>query len=362
VLPPDFNQQLPLNEVTIAETLQPLGYKTASIGKWHLGGEGFLPTNQGFDRNIAGTEKGSPPKYLGPFELPNLKVGEGQELTERLADEAERFLEENRANPFFLYLPEYTVHLPLGARAEMAKKYEGKTPQPLYAAMVESVDITIARLRRKLAELKIADNTVILLTSDNGGLRHEGKNPKPVADTSPLRAGKGHLYEGGVRVPLIIHAPGRMKAGSVVDTPVASVDFLPTFAEMAGAKPGPVDGRSLAGVLKGGSLKRDALYWHYPHYSNQGGEPGGAIREGDWKLIEFYTDNRQELFHLKEDPGEQRNLILKEPARAAKLHAKLKAWRAEVKADMPKVNPGYDPARADMGLFGAEKPTPAVPR
>lgn len=369
LLTPAFEQQLPLEEITMAEMLAPAGYRSASIGKWHLGREGFGPEQQGFSLNVAGTFRGSPASYFGPFKLPNLEGGTKDDyLTECLTASAERFIEDaSKQGPFFLYLPEFAVHLPLQAREAMVEKYRrklngGDAFNPVYAAMVESVDMALGRLRAKLDELKIADRTAIIVTSDNGGLRYEGAQRKPVTDNSPLRAGKGHLYEGGIREPLLVHWPGVTKPGSVSDAVVSSVDYLPTIAAAAGARaPLPVDGASIAPVLGGGTPpRREAIYWHYPHYSNQGGVPSGAIRAGDWKLIEFYEDGRLELFNLVQDPGECRNLVNREPRRAGQLHSMLKKWRESVMASMPRENPDYDPATAAQGLTGVEPVTPPV--
>lgn len=369
LLRPETAHELALEQATIAEAVKPLGYRTASIGKWHLGSAGFWPENQGFDLNVTGTERGAPASYFGPFDLPNLKGGTKDDyLTEKLTDAAEKFIEDSAGKaPFFLYLPEFTVHLPLQARQAAVEKYRRKNagkefPNPVYAAMVESFDIAVGRLRAKLEQLKIADHTVLFVTSDNGGLRYEGSSKAPVTDNSPLRAGKGHLYEGGIREPLLVYWPGVTRPGTVCDIPVSSVDYFPTIVEMAGGRStGKVDGVSIAGLLRGrGALKRDAIFWHYPHYSNQGGVPGGAVRRGNWKLIEFYEDGRLELFHLKDDPGERRNLVRKEPKRAAEVHALLKQWRQEMGAVMPTPNPDYDPAKADQGLTGVEAPTPPV--
>ena len=365
LLTPQFEQQLALEETTVAEALKPLGYRTASIGKWHLGTEPFWPDKQGFDLNVAGTERGSTASYFGPFDLPNLKGGTKDDyLTEKLTEAAEKFIEDSaRRGPFFLYLPEFTVHIPLQARQAAVEKYRRKNggkdfPNPVYAAMVESFDLAVQRIRAKLDTLGIAGNTILFVTSDNGGLRYEGNRQDPVTDNSPLRAGKGHLYEGGIREPLLVYWPGVTKAGTTCHVPVSSVDYLPTIVEMAGGKAPRVDGASIAPVLRGkGPPKREALYWHYPHYSNQGGVPGGAVRQGDWKLIEFYEDGRLELFNLKDDPGERKNLAAREPKRVAELHALLKRWRAEVRAVMPSPNPSYDPAQADQGLTGVEAKT-----
>ncbi len=370
LLTPAFNQQLPLEEVTIAEALKSAGYATASIGKWHLGGPDFYPTKQGFDLNVGGTAKGSPASYFGPFDLPGLQGGTREDdLTDRLAGEAEKFIEANRDRPFFLYLPNFAVHLPLQAKKAMVAAYEAKAKpdaghsNPVYAAMIKSMDDAVGRLTRKLDQLKIAGNTTIVFTSDNGGLRYEGGSRKPVTSNAPLRAGKGHAYEGGIRVPLIVAGHGVTKPGTVCDTPVSGVDYFPTITAMAGAGPGGaknVDGVNIAPLLKGAKIKREALYWHYPHYSNQGGVPAGAVRQGDFKLIEFYEDGRLELFDLRRDPGEKNNLVRKLPKKAAELDASLKRWRAQVNAHMPAQNPAYDPAKAGQGLTGVEPKTDPI--
>src|SRR5579864_3841904 len=368
LLTPPFRHELPLEEITLAEALKSAGYASASIGKWHLGGDGYSPTDQGFDRNVGGTARGSPVSYFGPFDLPGLRGGpEGEYLTDRLSTEAEKFIEENKEKPFFLYLPEFAVHLPLQGKKDLVAKYEAKLKSsetqnnPIYAAMVDSVDQGVGRLLQKLDDLRIADRTVVILTSDNGGLRYEGRQTKPVTSNAPLRAGKGHLYEGGMREPLIVRWPGVVQPESVCDDPMISVDYFPTILEMAGrGKPKhAVDGVSIMPLLtQKGRLKRDAIYWHYPHYSNQGGPPAGAVRKGDYKLIEFYEDGRLELFNLKDDIGERRNLASSEPKKAAELHAMLKRWRESVKAVMPFANPNYDAAKADQGLTGVEPKTP----
>ncbi len=367
LLVPAFNQQLPLTEVTIAEALRAAGYVSASIGKWHLGGAGFSPEQQGFGLNIAGTQRGSPASYFGPFDLPNLRGGSAEDyLTDRLAGEAEKFIEQNQDRPFFLYLPHFAVHLPLQAKKALIEKYRAKArPEqaqrdPVYAAMMESMDQAVGRITRKLEEVKIAGRTVLFFTSDNGGLVYEGSRKVPVTSNAPLRAGKGHLYEGGIRVPLIAAWPGVTRAGGVCDVPVSSQDFLPTILEMAGVKSATVDGVSFAPLLKGARrLKREALYWHYPHYSNQGGVPAGAVRQGDYKLIEFYEDGRLELYNLRDDISERANLARRLPNKAADLGATLKRWRASVSATMPAANPSYDPAKSDQGLTGVEPVGPA---
>lgn len=364
IVMPEDSDHLALEETTIAEALKPLGYATASIGKWHLGGEGFEPTRQGFDLNVAGTHRGSPASYFAPYkaDLPGIaEPPDGEFLTERLCREAEAFIEANRARPFFLYLSEFAVHTPLQAEKDVIAKYAAKANlldyqhNATYAAMVESVDDTVGRLRAKLATLGLEKDTIILITSDNGGLNYEGKSHAPVTFNRPLRAGKGHLYEGGVRVPMIVLDP-RAKP-RVEEYPVAGIDFLPTIAAYAGASsPAGIDGVSLRELIR--DARRPAsreLYWHYPHYSNQGGYPGGSVREGDWKLIENYENGVLELYNLKTDIREENNLASEQAAKARELHAKLSAWRKRVGAKMPMKNPGYDPAKADQELTGSRR-------
>ena len=288
LLRPMIVQQLPLEEVTPAEALKPAGYTSASIGKWHLGGAPFWPEHQGFDRNVGGTATGSPPGGYFRFKTPSMQARNDSEyLTDRLTDEAIGFIEANRSRPFFLYLPHYAVHIPLQAKAERVARYDSKKPwtgseqrNAIYAAMIQSVDEGIGRLLRKLDELGIADHTVVVFTGDNGGLSvKEGPNT-PSTSNSPLRAGKGYLYEGGIRVPLIVRWPGVTGPRSLSDVPVSGQDLYPTILEIGGVAPAAgqiIDGESLVPLLKGGGLpRRDALFWHYPHYSNQGGKPGGG--------------------------------------------------------------------------------------
>ncbi len=350
--PPDWRMYLPHEERTIAEALRAAGYATASIGKWHLGGPEFYPQTHGFDVNIGGFEKGSPPSYFAPYKIPTLADGpKGEFLTERLTDEAIRFIETHRDRPFFLYLPHYAVHTPLMARSNVIARYSAKAdpnhPQhhPVYAAMVESVDQSVGRILRTLETLRLAEHTVIFFSSDNGGLVL-----REVTSNLPLRAGKGSPYEGGVRVPLLVKWPGVTRPGSMCDTPVITPDFYPTMLQIAGLKPeaGQVlDGVSLVGLLRGGrTLQREALYWHYPHYHPGGATPYGAIREGDWRLVEFYEDNHVELYNLREDIGERHDLAGRFPKVARRLRDRLHAWRERVGAQMPLPNPDYDPARA----------------
>jgi arylsulfatase A-like enzyme len=365
VIVPEFEQQLTLPEVTIAEALAPEGYTSAAIGKWHLGGKPYYPERQGFAVNIGGTEKGSPPSYFPPYNIPGLEPRFPNDyLTDNLSSRAEQFIESNKDRPFFLYLAHFAVHLPLGSKPEVTAKYKARVspdnPQhhPVYAGMVEGADDSVGRIMKKLDDLNLTRNTVVIFLSDNGGLRYEGKQTEPITSNAPLRAGKGHLYEGGVRIPMIVRWPGKVKPGSVCDVPVVGADLYPTIVAAAGAQKHsgkPIDGMDIAPLLAGGSgLKRDALYWHYPHYSNQGGVPGGAIRRGDFKLIEFYEDGRAELYNLKEDVGEKHNLAAKYPDKVKEMRRALAEWRRSVNAVMTKPNPKYDAATADQGLTGTE--------
>ena len=348
---PDWTMRLPLEETTIAETLKQTGYATASIGKWHLGGPEFFPNKQGFDENIGGCDKGQPPNYFSPYGIPTLSDGpKGEFLSDRLTDEALKFIERNKARPFYIYFPHYAVHTPLMGKSNVVAKYEAKAdpknPQhnPKYAALVESVDDSVGRLLAKLDELGLADNTVIVFTSDNGGLILN-----QVTSNRPLRAGKGSAYEGGVRVPLFIKWPGITKPGSVCGTPVITPDYFSTIAEICGGQvenKSAIDGESLVPLLRqSGGLKRDAIYWHYPHYHPGGATPYSAVREGDFKLIEFFEDEHVELYNLREDLSEQTDLAAKLPEKTKALREKLHAWRQTVGAQLPTANPKADPQR-----------------
>lgn len=359
---PAVNQNLPATETTIAEALKPLGYASASIGKWHLGGNGSSPTDHGFDINIGGDQAGSPYSYFAPYankggkSIPGLEQApEGEYLTDRLAAEAEKFIESHRERPFFLYLPHYAVHTPLKAKAEMIARYgqmptqpNGSQINPIYAAMMESMDEAVGRVLKKLDDTKLTEKTLVIFTSDNGGLSNGNGQIIPPTSNAPLRDGKSHLYEGGIRVPLIVKWPGVVKAGSTSDAVVSSIDYFPTILSACGAASGTtslIDGQDLRPVLDAtGKLARDAIYWHFPHYNgNAGAKPGAAIRAGDWKLIEFYETGRQELFNLAKDMRESNNLIEQNADVAKDLHARLAAWRESVGARMPSPNPDYTP-------------------
>lgn len=372
LLPAPYKNYLPLEEVTVAEALKAAGYRTFFAGKWHLGGQAYFPEKQGFDINKGGHHRGSPPGgYFSPFRNPKLTDGpKGQHLADRLGDESVAFLDSVKDQPFLLYLSFYSVHTPLQAKKELIEKYKakaGKLPKsdspeflpegrrkarqiqkhPVYSGMVQVMDENVGKVLGKLDKLGLAGNTAVIFMSDNGGLSTSEGSP---TSNLPLRAGKGWLYEGGIREPMIVRWPGVTKPGSTCDVPVISTDFYPTMLEMAGLKARPeqhVDGVSLASLLAGRkkTLDRKAIYWHYPHYGNQGGRPGSAVRAGDYKLIEFFEDNSVELYNLKEDIGEKNDLAAKMPDKVAELRGMLRAWRKEVDAKMMKPNPRWKPRR-----------------
>ncbi|MBN1590680.1 MAG: sulfatase [Pirellulales bacterium] len=345
LLQPKMNQHLPHSTTTLAEALAPLGYTSASIGKWHLGRRGSQPPDHGFDVSFGDPLGRGHGHMFWPYGSPKVDGFKGQYLTDQITDEAIKFIDANRDKPFFLYLPHYAVHNPVEAKRDRIKRYRAKLDpadkqhDPTYAAMIDSVDESTGRILDRLKKLGIDDHTVVIFMSDNGPLR-------PYSRPSPLRASKGTLFEGGIRVPMIIKWPGVTQPGSVCDVPVATVDFFPTILEIAGGPARKVDGESLVPLLKKqDTLKRDALYWHYPHYSNHRMPPCGAIRQGDFKLIEFYEDGQLQLFNLKEDLGERHNLAAAMPEKTAAMHQKLKAWRKSVDAQTMKPNPDYDPAK-----------------
>jgi arylsulfatase A-like enzyme len=335
---------LPNEEVTIAEVLKSAGYSTGSIGKWHLGGKGHLPEDQGFDTNLAGSELGSSPEgyFLPGNNLLNLRdVTPGEYLTDRLTTEAIKFIEDNKNRPFFLYLSHYAVHEPIQSKPEYTAKYKKKaSPErhhgdPAYAGMVQSLDESVGRVLQTLKDLDLDKRTVVFFMSDNGGPVHVTRN-------YPLRKGKGSLYEGGIREPMIVRYPPIVKAGNVSKTPVSSVDFFPTILNLAGVGAdarNKVDGVSLVPLLKGdSSLGRDTIYWHFPHYHRPDGKPASAVRNGDFKLLHFFEDNRFELYNLKDDISEENDLASKMPEKVAELRSLLSKWLNEVGAKMPTAN------------------------
>lgn len=358
VVPPVTEENLPLEEVTLAERFRAAGYATAIVGKWHLGGAEYYPENQGFDINIGGTCWGAPQTFFWPYRgnkryggepryVPGLHYGKpGEYLTDRLTDEAISILRKWVERPFFLQMSYHTVHTPIEAPAEDVAYYRGKLAggmkhaNPIYAAMVGRLDRSVGRLLDELDRLGIAKNTIVVLTSDNGGYVNEYEGTR-VTNNAPLRSGKGSLWEGGIRVPLVIYRPGI--DGAVCHEPVVTTDLYRTLLAMTGVDGGEsgIDGADISPLLEdpNGSLGREALYWHFPHYYPTT-TPVGAIRHGDWKLLEFFEDGRLELYHLRQDLSESTNLVEKEPKIAAELHGMLRKWRTEVNAQMPVQNRG----------------------
>lgn len=370
LLPATYSDRLALEESTFAEVLRAAGYPTFFAGKWHLGPLGFWPEDQGFDVNLGGIDRGGPyggNKYFSPYANPRLSDGPpGEHLPDRLASEAATFIGENKDRPFLVCLPFYDVHAPLMARDDLRLKYEEKRRRlglqekwgreaerdvrlvqdhAVYAAMVEAMDLAVGKVLAALDAHGLRENTIVMFTSDNGGLSTSEGSP---TSNLPLRAGKGWLYEGGIRVPLIVRWPGVVSAGRVVDTPVSTVDLMPTLLAATGAPaPAGMDGIDLRPILRGerAAATERPLFWHYPHYGNQGSAPGAAIRRGAWKLIEWFEDGRVELFHVVNDPGETRELSASEPERVRELRDALHAWQREVGATFPTRNPNYDAAK-----------------
>ncbi len=362
---PNWTKRLEHRHVTIAEALRDAGYRTAHLGKWHLTPfnddevEEYLPGKHGFEVNIGGNKWGQPGSYFHPYRKGIRSIGvlppggkEGDYLTDRLTTEAVRLMTQWKDEPFFLHLAYYAVHTPIQPKPELLAKYENlvspgsRHAHPGYAAMVESVDQSLGTLRKHLQELNLDDRTIIFLTSDNGGVIGR------ITDNFPLRSGKSNLYEGGVRVPTMIHRPGMAGAGTTCSEPIITVDFYPTILEMAGAVGNSehneyVDGLSLVPLLSDpeSSLDRQAIYWHYPHY--QAATPYGAVRSGPWRLIEFYEDMHVELYNLVDDIGETKDLSSQLPEQAEKLRSMLHSWRQEVGAQMPIRVQEYSPTAQD---------------
>ena len=342
---PDWTKRLVKDEVTIAEALGAAGYATAHIGKWHLGGEGFAPKDQGFAVAIGGDHRGQPPSYFSPYGIPAISDGpKGEFLTDREAAEAAKFIADNKDRPFLLCLCHYAVHTPLAGKPEVIAHYRAKAKREslsrnaTYAALVDSVDQSTGRVLAALDEHGLTQNTLVVFTSDNGGLAL-----RDVTTNAPLRSGKGSPYEGGHRVPVIVRWPGVVAAGTTSETPVSTIDFFPTLLAAAGVAPPEgvtIDGVDLKPVLaRSGNVERDALYWHYPHYHPGGATPYSAIRRGKYKLIEYFEDRPAELFDLAADLGETTNLADAMPDVAQDMLERLARWRASVGAQLPTPNP-----------------------
>ena len=334
VLHPEIEMQVPLSEKTIARYFKGAGYTSAAIGKWHVGGRGFGPREQGFDFYHPGQANTKPSATEG---------GKGEyDLTAA----AEKFIEANRERPFLVYLAHNAPHIPYDAQPARIANNAGAF-EPVYAGVIETLDDTVGRLLARLDALNLADHTIVVFTSDNGGLHvPEGPHPR-VTHNTPYRAGKGFVYEGGLRIPLIVRWPGHVPAGRVVETPVLNTDWVPTLLELCGQPVPPgLDGRSFAGLLTGkAEPPARPLFWHFPHYTNQGSRPSGAMREGRWMFVEYYDEAKVELYDLASDPSEARDLAPQQPERIKRMRAALSAWRADVKAQENRPNPDFDPAK-----------------
>ena len=358
-LPPEYDRNLRASEVTLAEVMKKAGYKTFFAGKWHLGSKGSWPTDHGFEINKGGWDVGSPRGgFFSPWQNPNLESGPaGESLTLRLGKETANFIQANKDKPFLAYLSFYTVHGPIQTTPELWKKYQGKATAaglakerflfdrrlsvrqvqdcPIYAGMIESMDDAVGMVLKKLDQLGLADNTIVCFTSDNGGV---SSGDAYSTSNLPLRGGKGRQWEGGIREPFYLKAPGVTKSGSTSAVPVNGIDWYPTLLELVGLqvpKKQQLDGVSLVPLLKGKSIPGRPLYWHYPHYGNQGGEPSSIITEDNWKLIYYHEDDREELYHLGKDEVEQKDLAVAEPEKVKAMRAKLDAWLKATKAKFP---------------------------
>ena len=353
LMTPRTMDHVPHEETTLAEVFKQAGYVTAHVGKWHLGTAGFYPQTQGFDYNVGGSLWGAPQTFFYPYTgdryyrepryIPHLGGGQpGEYLTDRLTDEALRIIDRHQDEPFFLNLWYHTVHTPVEGKPEVVARYEKKVRDGMkhrnaeYAAMVESLDENVGRVLQRIDDLGLADNTIVVFTSDNGGFSNDWLGTK-VTDNSPLRSGKGSAYEGGVRVPLMVRAPGVTQPGGVTDWPVTSTDFFSTLTTLAGIEAdAPEDGVDITPLLRDptATLQRGALYFHYPHYYVTT-TPVSAMRAGEWKLLRYYEDDRVELYNLASDPGEEHDLAAQAPDQAARLRKQLEKWLSEVDAQHP---------------------------
>lgn len=349
---PDWTKQLSLEEKTIAEYLKEVGYQTWHVGKWHLGDEEkYYPENHGFDVNIGGNYKGAPIKnkqgcngYFSPYCLPRLENGtDGEYLTDRLTDEAIRLIENQDKSPFFLNMAHYAVHTPLGAKPELESKYEALVDSTyfhnnaMYAAMIQSVDESLRRILDVLKRKEVLDNTLIIITSDNGAVHK-------ISKSYPLRKGKGAEYEGGVRVPLIMYWKGKTPVNKKMETPVITMDLFSTILDAVSVKidDEAIDGISLWPMLNGKKQKERPVFWHYPHYHSGGARPYSAVRLGNWKLIKQYESNTYELYNLKEDIGEKEDMKNQYPQKVNELSTILQKWMDSVNAQLPSENSNWD--------------------
>jgi arylsulfatase A-like enzyme len=365
--PAEYEHNLRASEITLAEALKGAGYTTFFAGKWHLGSKGSWPTDHGFDINKGGWDAGSPRGgFFAPWQNPNLESGpNGESLSLRLGRETATFIEEHKDEPFLAYLSFYAVHAPIQTTPGLWKKYRDKAVKagladkrflwdrrlavrqvqdcPIYAGMIEAMDTAVGMVLGKLDQLGLADNTIVCFTSDNGGV---SSGDAFSTSNLPLRGGKGRQWEGGIREPFYIKVPGLTKPGSKSDIPVNGIDWYPTLLELAGVDvpaEQDIDGVSLVPILKGGTIANRPLFWHYPHYGNQGGEPSSIITENDWKLIFYHEDGRSELYQIVDDPAEQHDVAASHPDKVKALWQKLDAWLKATDARFPPPDPEFNP-------------------
>ncbi|WP_226789090.1 sulfatase [Polaribacter porphyrae] len=376
IMPPNYKRTLPKEDITIAEAFKNNGYKTLFAGKWHLGKGESTPENHGFEVNIGGWEVGNPKGgYYAPWENPKLAYKYlGENLTKRLAEETGGFIEQHKDQPFFAFLSFYAVHTPLQTTEKKWKKYRekaianqtdepnfiserilpvaNKQENPIYAGLVASMDDAVGVLMRKLKALNLDKNTIIVFTSDNGGLV-SSRYGAFATNNLQLRGGKGYQWEGGIREPYVIKVPNLKNKPNTIDYPVSGVDFYPTLLDLAGISPDKtqkIDGISLKPILKGKNLATRSLFWHYPHYGNQGGEPVSIIRKGNWKLIHYWENNVDELYNLLVDIGEKNNVITQNEVIAVSLRKELDTFLADSKAEFPEINPNFDAKKSEKTI------------
>ncbi len=334
VLHPEIEMQVPLTEKMIPRYFKPAGYTCGAFGKWHVGDKGFGPLEHGFDSYHPGKANTTPSPTEG---------GKGEY---DLTSAAMRFMETNRNQPFFVYLAHNTPHIPY--TAQPARIANNSTAfEPVYAGVIETLDDTVGQLLAKLDSLKLAENTIVVFTSDNGGLHMPEGSHARITHNTPFRAGKGYVYEGGLRIPLIVRWPAHVQAGRVVEAPVINTDWLSTLLDLTG-QPAPqnLDGISFAAGLTGrGAFPQRRFFWHFPHYTNQGSRPSGAMRDGSWMMVEFYDEEKAELYNLEADIGEMRDLAQEQPGRVTEMRAALDAWRRVNHSQANRPNPDCDPAQ-----------------
>jgi arylsulfatase A-like enzyme len=386
VMPADYGRQLPAADTTIAEAMKAAGYKTFFAGKWHLGGQGSYPEDHGFDINIGGYEKGGPygngkvGGFFSPYGNPKMEEGpEGENLSVRLGMETAKFIEANKDEKFFAFLSFYAVHAPIQTSRSLFNKYQAKAEKmgltgekkrfifdrtqavrqvqdnPIYAGMMENMDDGVGVVLEKLKELGLDKNTVVIFTSDNGGV---SSGDAYATACLPFRGGKGRQWEGGIRQPFYVHVPGLADEEKFIAVPATGADFYPTILDLAGLELKPeqhVDGVSLKKAMQGQAMAKRDLFWHYPHYGNQGGEPSSIIRSGNWKLIHYYEDGRNELYKIDDDIGEQNDLAANHPEKGQELAKKLESWLQEKNVKFPEKDKRYDAEKAKQQLANKQK-------